>query len=106
MSEEVNELLDKLGKLEDAPLIWINKKVYDTPKEIERLHNDIKELLKENGNKEKVIKAQDSIIKEVRYYIVTHKLYKFKYDNEELFEIVTDKKAKDELLEILDKEVN
>ena len=46
----------------------------------------------------------ENIIKEVREYIVTHKLYKFKYDNEELFEIVTDKKAKDELLEILDKE--
>ena len=44
MSEEVNELLDKLGKLEDAPLIWINKKVYDTPKEIERLNNIINEL--------------------------------------------------------------
>ena len=34
--------------------------------EIEKLDNDIKELLKENENKEKVIKAQDSIIKEVR----------------------------------------
>lgn len=36
---------------------------------IERLNNDIKELLKENENKEKVIKAQDNIIKEVREYI-------------------------------------
>lgn len=44
MNNEVNELLDKLGKLEDAPLIWINKKVYDTPKEIERLQNVIKEV--------------------------------------------------------------
>lgn len=34
--------------------------------EIERLNNDIKVLLKENENKEKVIKAQDNIIKEVR----------------------------------------
>ena len=38
-------------------------------KEIERLNNDIKELLKENSNKEKVIIAQDNIIKEVREYI-------------------------------------
>ena len=44
MSKEVNELLDKLGKLEDAPLIWINKKVYDASKEIERLNNIINEL--------------------------------------------------------------
>ena len=52
MSEEVNELLDKLGKLEDAPLIWINKKVYDTPKEIERLQNQLQQ--------------KENIIKEVR----------------------------------------
>lgn len=38
-------------------------------REIERLNNDIKVLLKENENKEKVIKAQDNIIKEVREYI-------------------------------------
>ena len=37
--------------------------------EIERLNNDIKALFKENSNKEKVIKAQDNIIKEVREYI-------------------------------------
>ena len=41
--------------------------------------------------------------KKIREYILTHKLYCFKYDEEELFEITTDKKAKDELLEILDK---
>lgn len=51
----------------------------------------------------RIYDKKENIIKEVREYIVTHKLYKFKYDNEELFEIVTDKKAKDELLEILDK---
>ena len=57
MSEEVNELLDKLGKLEDAPLIWINKKVYDTPKEIERLQNQLQQ--------------KENIIKEVREYIMS-----------------------------------
>lgn len=34
--------------------------------EIERLNNDIKELFRENSNKEKVIIAQDNTIKEVR----------------------------------------
>ena len=48
------------------------------------------------------IERLQNIIKEVRYYIVTHKLYNFKYDEEELFEITTDEKAKDELLKILD----
>ena len=51
---------------------------------------------------EKEIERLQNIIKEVRYYIVTHKLYNFKYDEEELFEITTDEKAKDELLKILD----
>ena len=51
----------------------------------------------------RIYDKKENIIKEVRKYIVTHKLYNFKYDNEELFEIVTDKKAKDELLKILDK---
>jgi len=51
----------------------------------------------------RIYDKKENIIKEVRYYIVTHKLYNFKYDNEELFEIVTDKIAKDEILKILDK---
>ena len=51
---------------------------------------------------EKEIERLQNIIKEIRYYIVTHKLYNFKYDEEELFEITTDEKAKDELLKILD----
>ena len=51
----------------------------------------------------RIYDKKENIIKEVREYITTHKLYCFEYDEEELFEIVTDKKAKDELLEILDK---
>lgn len=63
--------------------------------------------LKEIANKMiDQLQQKENIKKEVREYIVTHKLYNFKYDDEELFEIVTDEKAKDELLEILDKEVN
>lgn len=42
MSEEVKELLNKLEKLDDAPILWINKKLYEYPKEIERLNNIIK----------------------------------------------------------------
>lgn len=63
----------------DAIVEKINKKeaMYDSlavdyrlaQEEIERLNNDIKILLQENGNKEKVIKAQDNIIKEAREYV-------------------------------------
>ena len=50
-------------------LTELNEYINVQQEEIERLNNDIKELLKENENKEKVIKAQDNIIKEVREYI-------------------------------------
>lgn len=38
--KEVNDLLKTLGELEDAPLIWINEKVYDMAQEIKRLKED------------------------------------------------------------------
>ena len=41
----------------------------DSVEEIERLNNDIKVLLKENENKEKVIKAQDNIINEFEEWL-------------------------------------
>lgn len=54
-------------------LISITKEQYieyeQQKEEIERLNNDIKELLKENENKEKVIKAQDNIINKAIEYI-------------------------------------
>lgn len=93
--KEVNNLLNRLGELDNAPLIWVNKKVYDMAEEIERLNNDIKELLKENGNKEKVIKAQDNIIKEVREYIETKTL---------CFAPLKNYQVGKDILEILDKE--
>ena len=65
--------------------------------------NCLEELITAYDEKDKEIERLNNIIKEVREYILTHKLYCFKYDEEELFEITTDKKAKDELLEILDK---
>jgi len=45
--KEVNNLLNRLGELDDAPLIWVNKKVYDMAEEIERLNNIINELEKD-----------------------------------------------------------
>lgn len=45
----------------------------------------------------------ENIRKEATEYVLKNKLYRFKYDDEELFEITTDKKAKDDLLNILNK---
>ena len=103
--KEVNNLLNRLGELDNAPLIWVNKKVYDMAEEIERLNNDIKELLKENGNKEKVIKAQDNIIKEVREYIEENQ-EEHKYTDRGGFTYTEGHflRDSDTLLEILDKE--
>lgn len=42
--KEVNDLLNRLGELEEAPLIWVNKKVYDTPKEIKKMKKENKKL--------------------------------------------------------------
>ena len=44
--KEVNELLDKLGKLEKAPLIWINKK-FDMPNIINELEDWLKQKCEE-----------------------------------------------------------
>ena len=60
---EVNELLNRLGELEDAPLIWINKKVYDMAQEIKRLNNRVNELEKAVSRKEEEITdLRDEII--------------------------------------------
>lgn len=45
--EEVNNLLKRLGELEDAPLIWINKKVYNMAQEIKKLKEENEQLKKE-----------------------------------------------------------
>ena len=55
--------------------------------EIERLNKEV------NKYKSRCKKAIE--------YLLKNKLYCFKYDDEELFEITTDKKAKDDLLNIL-----
>ena len=49
------------------------------------------------------VEQLESIRKEAIEYVLKNKLYRFKYDDEELFEITTDKKAKDDLLNILNK---
>ena len=61
-----------------------------------RLEQENKQLQQEN-------QQLKSVIKEIREYIQKNKLYTYKYDEEELFEITTDEVAKTDLLQILDK---
>ena len=51
-----------------CPLCFYKKLYKDTESERERLNNDIKILLKENENKEKVILKYDNIINELEKY--------------------------------------
>ena len=58
------------------------------------LENEIEILQQENETKTIKLNA-------IRKYLLNNKLYTLKYDDEKLFEVVTDKKAKDVLLNIL-----
>ena len=89
--EVVKYIIQRRNEIESKEN-YISHKLGEKDKEIERLNNDIKVLLKENENKEKVIKAQDNIIKEVREYIK-------KIPTQPVIRVF-----KKELLEILDKE--
>lgn len=70
---------------------------------IEELRQELKDQIEENKELEKKIDGLITVMDLVREYLYTHKLYSFKYDDEELFEVTTDKKAKDDLLEILER---
>ena len=62
----------------------------------EQYEDEIKDL-------QQKVEQLENIRKEAIEYVLKNKLYRFKYDDEELFEITTDKKAKDDLLNILNK---
>lgn len=95
MSEEnrlklENELLFTKSKAQMINLyLDLQQKVEQLEKELQITANNCKQL--------------ETIRKEAIEYVLKNKLYRFKYDDEELFEITTDKKAKDDLLNILNK---
>lgn len=78
----MNELINKLNQYRSTgdkfypEDIVVIEDIWALIDEIERLNNDIKVLLKENENKEKVIKAQDNIINEAINYIDDNTYYK------------------------------
>ena len=79
-------------------------RAYKLEKEKKELKKEV-ELLKVNCNigyeELKVAWKYKSRCEKAIEYLLKNKLYCFKYDDEELFEITTDKKAKDDLLNIL-----
>ena len=87
---------------------WQNENRYQAIQvvleEIERLNNDIKELLKENSNKEKVIIAQDNIINEFEDFITEVDSHINLGDESEEFILVRDKWVELQELKGVDKE--
>ena len=61
----------------------------------------ISELEEKIDNLQQKNEIKTTKLNAIRKYLLNNKLYTFKYDDEELFEITTDKKAKDDLLNIL-----
>lgn len=61
------------------------------------------EIILEYDRLNNIIEQLENIRKEAIRYIQNNQLYNFDYDKEELFEIVSDKVAKEYLLNILNK---
>ena len=61
--KEVNDLLNRLRELEDAPLIWVNKKVYDMAQEIERLKEE-NTILKQTMSNISLLINKNAFLKE------------------------------------------
>ena len=70
-----------------------------------QLKVDDEMLLEEKELYDYAIELKNRISEAIRY-LKNNKLYNFNYDEEELFEIVSDKVAKDYLLNILDGDNN
>lgn len=95
LRQELKEQIVENKELNDSITWWKNR--YEAQVKINEEHKKI------NGELRKEIDGLVTVIDLVREYLYTHKLYSFKYDDEELFEVTTDKKAKDDLLEILER---
>ena len=99
----VCELIEK--KLEDNKYKEVIEYVVQRRNEIENKEDYLseQEKIKRYLDLQQKVEQLENIRKEAIKYVLKNKLYRFKYDDEELFEITTDKKAKDDLLNILNK---
>ena len=94
----IRSLEDKITILEKENKELKEKiEIYENPEDFTQIFMHCDEIRKDT------IKHLKSVIKEIREYINKNKLYNYKYDEEELFEIITDEVAKTDLLQILDK---
>lgn len=73
---------------------YLNQLKFERDKEFVDMTHRNTELLEEN-------KKLKEVIDKTKNYIKNNKLYSYIYDEEELFEIITDEVAKEKLLDIL-----
>lgn len=102
MSDEIKEIVDDLIKNRDKLVrgFYFPEDLLGTL-DLIKLIDYITNLQNENERLRTVLNGSEEKRKKAIEYITNNKLYTFKYDDEELFEITTDKIAKDNLLKIL-----
>lgn len=62
----------------------------------------MRSLEEENKQLKEKLQQKEDIIDKIEDYLIKNNLFSYKYDEEELYEIVTDDKARTDLLKILD----
>ena len=90
---EANELLNYITNLQKE-----NQELQITVNDCKQEKENFRKLKERYQLEKEIYKSRNEKVVE---YLLNNKLYMFKYDDEELFEITTDKKAKDDLLNIL-----
>lgn len=96
MSEEIKEIAESLREISTPTGLS-----YSGDRTLNNSYTE--KIIDYITNLQQKVEQLENIRKEAIEYVLKNKLYRFKYDDEELFEITTDKKAKDDLLNILNK---
>lgn len=96
--EELIKALKEMDKKRVEELDKNTKKVFDAVMKIADDKDKYKSLYQNEKDHTDTLKR---IIKKIEEYIEENNLFCYKYDEEELFEIITDKEAKKYLLDLL-----
>lgn len=85
----------------DFNKVWSESTTEDILNQFYYEHNDLRELLKENGNKEEVIKRQQKVINEIIEYVKKNITYYYDEDLDE--SVYQDEVSGDKILEIIER---
>lgn len=96
---EMNDYKKVISKA-DFNKVWSESTTEDILNQFYYEHNDLCELLKENGNKEEVIKRQQKVINEIIEYVKKNITYYYDEDLDE--SVYQDEVSGDKILEIIE----